>query len=604
LRPEGQSEENRKNTRLARKISDFAPIYEQAPVISRSQAPRHTFLCMNTSLRASVRSLLFAAVACGSAPWLAGQSVTSPFITTQPASRTIEQGGSVTFTVVAGGTAPLTYQWRRGNQDISGQTGTSLTLTNVQPGDAASYSVIVLNSVGTVTSSPATLTVTVPGVAPTLAAPVNQTVGQGTNVELRIGITGGTPPFSYLWRKNGATVPGATGATLVLPNVGLQDSGSYTVVVSNNWGIATSGALVLTVLELPRIVTPITSQSAAPGSNVSFTVSAAGAPPLRYQWSKDNRAITGATNATLLLNSVTADDGGSYLVTVSNDAGSVQSGPVTLTIVGGSRIVNLSVRTSAGTESETLIVGFVVAGIGNKPMLVRGIGPSLAAFSVPGFLADPTLELFRGEVRVAANDNWGDSLEIDRINEAMRQTGAFAIGARSLDAVVYSTLQAGAYSVQVSPRPGTAPGVALVELYDTASGLPARVMNVSARALVGSGDRVLIAGFVISGTSRKTVLVRAIGPALAAFGVTGTLGDPQLALNSGSTVVSANDDWWRDNGAQQLPPVFNSVGAFALVTGTRDAALVALLEPGAYTATVSGAAGSAGVALVEVYEVP
>jgi hypothetical protein len=235
-------------------------------------------------------------------------------------------------------------------------------------------------------------------------------------------------------------------------------------------------------------------------------------------------------------------------------------------------------------------------------MLVRGIGPSLAAFQVTGFLSDPVLALYRDTVQIASNDNWSDSLDIDRINEATRLSGAFAIGSRSLDAVVYSTLQAGTYSAQVSGRTGQ--GIALVELYDTGTSLPARLMNVSARALVGSGANVLIAGFVISGTSPMRVLVRAIGPTLAAFGVSDTLNDPQLVLNSGSTMIATNDDWWRGTGLQQLPPVFSSVGAFTLVNGSRDAALVATLQPGPYTATVSGADGSTGVALVEVYEAP
>ena len=532
---------------------------------------------------------------------LEAQVVTSPAIATQPVSQTVTVGATVTFNVAATGSAPLTYQWRKGNLDSPGATGTSLTLNNVQPGDAANYSAIVLNSVGSAVSSPATLVVTVPGTPPTLAPPDNQTVGVGTNVTLSISVSG-TPPFSYLWRKNGATVSGATASSLVLPSVQLQDAGSYTVVVGNAFGSATSGAITLTVLELPRIVTHLVPQSAAPGSNVAFAVVAAGAPPLRYQWFKDGRAITAATNATLALTSVTANDAGSYSVNVANDVGSAQSGPVPLTINSGSKIVNVSVRTTAGSESETLIVGFVVAGLGNKPLLVRGIGPALAAFQVAGFVADPVLALYRDSVQVGANDNWSDSLDIDRINEATRLSGAFPIGNRSLDAVIYSSVQAGSYSAQVAGRTGE--GIALVELYDTGSTLPAKLTNVSARALVGSGARVLIAGFVIDGTTPKTVLVRGIGPALAAFGVAGALLDPQLVLNRGNAVVASNDDWWRGTGLQLLPPVFANVGAFALVNGSRDAALVVTLEPGAYTATVSGAEGSTGVALVEVYETP
>lgn len=535
---------------------------------------------------------------------LAAQVVTTPFITTQPQSQTVVIGGSVTFSVVAGGSAPLSYQWRKGNGDIVGRTGTSLTLTNVQPGDAANYSVVVLNSSGSVVSSPATLTVTVPGVPPTVSTPPGQTVGIGDNVTLNVNVSGDSP-FNYQWRKNGATIPGANGANLILPSVTAVDAANYTVVVSNAFGTATSDPMLLTVLTPPSIsaITQTPSGAVAPGTNVSFTVVAAGSAPLRYQWSKDNRPIIGATNVTLSLNAVSAADGGTYSVSVANNVRAVSSSVQLVIGVGASsKIINVSVRTAAGVESETLIVGFVVAGSGDKPVLVRGIGPSLAAFSVTGFVTDPVLSLYRDTVRLATNDNWGDSLNIDPLSEAIRLSGAFPIGVRSLDSALLSVLQAGSYSAQLTGRAGT--GIGLVELYDTNTALPARLTNVSARATVGRGTNVLIAGFVIDGNTPKTVLVRAIGPTLAAFGVTGVLNDPQLVLNRGNVVVASNDDWWRGTGQATLEPVFRSAGAFALVTGTRDSALVATLQPGAYTATVSGTDDGTGVALVEVYEVP
>ena len=154
-----------------------------------------------------------------------------------------------------------------------------------------------------------------------------------------------------------------------------------------------------------------------------------------------------------------------------------------------------------------------------------------------------------------------------------------------------------AYSIQAR---GTGPGVVLVEAYDTGAPTAARLVNVSARNRVGAGDDILIAGFNIAGTGSKQLLVRAVGPKLADFKVDGLLIDPKLEIYDAAGVrVTENDNW---NFA--LATIFNSVGAFALDSGSRDAALVATLPPGSYTAQVRGADGGTGEALIEIYELP
>jgi hypothetical protein len=158
----------------------------------------------------------------------------------------------------------------------------------------------------------------------------------------------------------------------------------------------------------------------------------------------------------------------------------------------------------------------------------------------------------------------------------------------------------GSYTVQISGVTGT--GIALAELYDTAPAIGARLANVSARAQVGTGGGILIAGFAISGNVPKQVLIRGVGPALAGFGVAGTLTDPRLDLYRGTTVVQSNDNW---GGGTALTAAFSRTGAFALSNAaSRDAALLVTLAPGSYTAQVSGVNSTTGVALVEVYEVP
>ena len=138
----------------------------------------------------------------------------------------------------------------------------------------------------------------------------------------------------------------------------------------------------------------------------------------------------------------------------------------------------------------------------------------------------------------------------------------------------------------------------------TATGPVGQLANLSTRAQVGTGASVLIPGFVIAGTTARTVLVRAVGPGLAQFGVTGLLADPTLTVFRGSTPIAANDNWQTQTNPQEVATAAVTTGAFALAAGSRDAALVLTLEPGAYTFSVAGVGGTTGVALVEVYLLP
>lgn len=262
-----------------------------------------------------------------------------------------------------------------------------------------------------------------------------------------------------------------------------------------------------------------------------------------------------------------------------------------------STLINLSVRTGAGSGDESLIVGFVVGG-GSRELVVRGIGPALAQFGVPGTLADPKLELFAGSARSATNDNWASG---GLLAPQFAALGAFALPAGSSDAALRLGVNGGR-TVQVTGADGGR-GIALVELYDAGGG-QGRLINVSARANVGTDADVLVAGFAIAGTAPKRLLLRAVGPTLGEFGVGNTLLNPVLTVRrlGEDAVTASNDDW---AGTSALKAAFASVGAFAFaIDGSRDAALVVELPPGAYTATVTGANDTTGVALVEVYELP
>jgi hypothetical protein len=346
----------------------------------------------------------------------------------------------------------------------------------------------------------------------------------------------------------------------------------------------------------PVFTTQPVGQVVAAGGSVTFTAAATGTPAPAYQWRKDDVALTGATNATLTLTNVTSANAGSYTVVATNAAGSVTSTPAILTVTGGntgtSRLSNLSVR-AAMTAGQTLIVGFSVSG-GARSILMRGVGPTLTSLGVGGAMSDPRLELYNDTTLVAQNEDWGNS---SALSDAFASVGAFAFLANSKDAAMLQPID-GTRSVQLK---GTGPGVALVELYDTGSGNTPRLVNVSARNQVGTGDNILIFGFFINGTGTKNVLIRAVGPRLADFGVSGVLDNPRLDVfrSGSSTPMIGNDDW-----DASLAPTFTAVGAFSLVNGSKDAATIVSLSPGGYTVQVSGVGGGTGEALVEIYEVP
>lgn len=352
----------------------------------------------------------------------------------------------------------------------------------------------------------------------------------------------------------------------------------------------------------PTITTQPRAQAVGIGGRAVFSVTATDATS--YTWQRNGVTIAGATNATFTIPNAQSTDTATYTVIVGNAGGVVTSTPAPLTVANTvSRLNNLSVRATAGTGANTLIVGLTTAG-GTKDVLLRGVGPTLSQFGVVGALADPQLALFNSSsVETARNDDWGGSAAL---TASFNITGAFPLALTSKDAAILTTLTPGSYSAQVTGTAGTT-GVVLMESYDSDIGSPlARYTNLSARNQVGTGANILIVGFNITGSGRKPLLIRAVGPALTQFGVAGALADPQLVVfDASGAEVARNDDW--ETGPDlslALGPVFSSVGAFPLAASSRDAAARVVLPPGSYTVQVSGVNNTTGVALVEVYELP
>ncbi|HVU33353.1 MAG TPA: hypothetical protein VHE61_07955, partial [Opitutaceae bacterium] len=310
--------------------------------------------------------------------------------------------------------------------------------------------------------------------------------------------------------------------------------------------------------------------------------------------------------------SVTSADAADYAVTVTSAVGSTTSRFARLVVASPEpgRLINLSARATAGVAGEPLIVGLVVSG-GTRKVLVRAIGPSLRTlFGVDGVLADPRLEVHRSvdgqDQMLAANDNWAATPEErDSLATTFARVGAFAVPATSRDAAVVADVD-GARTFHACAVPASDRGVVLVEVYDAGTGDSPRLINLSTRNQVGTGDDVLVAGFVVNGNMPKRLLVRGIGPSLASgFGVTDALPDARLELHTTidgrDTIVASNDDWTDEPGAAEAAA---SAGAFALPANSKDATLVVTVPAGAYTAIVSGAYGLTGNGLVEIYELP
>lgn len=267
-----------------------------------------------------------------------------------------------------------------------------------------------------------------------------------------------------------------------------------------------------------------------------------------------------------------------------------------------SRLVNISARGVVGTGANTLIAGVVIADTAGKGYLARAVGPTLASFGASGVVLDPQLSIFNpAGMEILRNNGWESGTGASVLPNLAKFVGAFPLATGSRDSAAASQLNRGTYTVQIT-TPSGRDGIGLVELYELdANG---RTVNLSARAQVRPGGEVLIGGFVVQGGAHKRMLIRAVGPALRAFGLTTALVDPVLTLYSGATAIATNDQWSVGEEAAVVTAASARAGAFALPPDSEDAALLVTLPPGAYTVEVKGKNNTQGVALLEIYEVP
>jgi multisubunit Na+/H+ antiporter MnhC subunit len=250
-------------------------------------------------------------------------------IVMQPTNLAVAVGAVAAMGVVADGTAPLGYQWSVGGTNLVDATNSVLVITNVQLSDAGSYAVEVSNAFGSEQSSNTVLSV---GFAPAIVAqPTDQTVWLGGSVVWAV-VAEGTAPLAYQWSLGGASLADATNSALVLTNVQPRDGGSYAVVVSNAFGMASSINAVLTIGLPAMIVQQPTNLAVAVGGVAVMGIVADGTAPLAYQWSLGGTNLADATNSVLVITNVQGSDAGSYAVEVSNAFGSEQSSNATLLV--------------------------------------------------------------------------------------------------------------------------------------------------------------------------------------------------------------------------------------------------------------------------------
>jgi glucose/arabinose dehydrogenase len=301
----------------------------------------------------------------------------------------------------------------------------------------------------------------------------------------------------------------------------------------------------------------------------------------------NNTASDFATGISTLVDLKVGPDGSLYYLAQGN-------GGQVFKISVASQALNISSRSPVASGDNVMIGGFIIAGNVTKKVIIRAIGPSLEQSDVPNPLADPVLELHGPTgALITSNDDWTDTQEAEIEDTQLAPPNNF-------ESAIIATLQPGAYTAIVRGKNDTT-GVALVEVYDLDSAAASKLVNISTRSFVQTGDKRLIGGFTLGnhiGLAR--VIVRAIGPSLTQLGISDTLADPTLELrDSNAALVLANDNWQDD------PTQAAQIAASGLApSDPLESAISTSLFPGAYTAIVGRKNGGTGIGLVEIYNIP
>jgi hypothetical protein len=358
-------------------------------------------------------------------------------------------------------------------------------------------------------------------------------------------------------------------------------------------GVTRDASLPITIAAVPAppVITSPGTASGVQGQPFAYQITASG-----------NATSFGATGLPvgLFINAVTglisgtpADPGTTTATIFAGNADGTASQALSITIFATppppAKLINISTRGLVSTNDAVMIGGFAIRGAQPKTVLIRAVGPSLAAQQVPNVLLDPTMSLHAAGETLASNDNWNLSAD----QQAIAASG-FAPSDPKEPAII-RTLNPGDYTAIVRGAGGLT-GIGLVEVYDLEQGSGSKLINISTRGFVSTGDAVMIGGFAIRGGQPKRVLIRAVGPSLAAQQVPNVLPDPTMSLHSRDQTLATNDDWNLSADRQAI-----LASGFA-PSNPEEPAIVRTLDPGDYTAIVRGTSGLTGIGLVEVYE--
>ncbi len=468
------------------------------------------------------------------------------------------------------------------------------------------------NTRGT-TSATLVLTVQPPPTGPVIASSTAVTGRTGLRFSFQVFTSGATSAarVTATGLPPGLTIDSMTG---VISGIATTD-GSYGVnLLVTGGSTTTTGTLQMTFtsdLAVP-VITSASSATLTPGQPFSYTIVA---PAETSPSDTTTFALFGNLPAGLGFDPVRGVISGTYngdAPAVAGDGIDLSGGVITnvqlfatngqgtttipviffLTPTG---VANISTRLAVGDGENVLIAGFIITGNAPKKVVILGRGPSLniGGVPVPGTLPDPVMELrdpATGTL-IGSNDDWRSAQEQEIIDTTVAPTN-------DREAAMIAILNPGSYTAIVKGKPGATSGITIVELYDlgTASldvDSNSKLANLSTRGFVQTGDNIMIGGFIIRGSTQR-VVVRAIGPLLAQFGVAGAMQDPTLELHGPGGLIAANDDW-RSDQEQEL------IASTVAPTDDRESAVIANLPPGAYTAVVRGKNGTSGVALVELY---
>ncbi|HVU33206.1 MAG TPA: immunoglobulin domain-containing protein [Opitutaceae bacterium] len=544
-------------------------------------------------------------------------------------------GQPATLVASVSNNRPSQWQWSKDGISIPGATDARFTITSADPSTNGQYSCTATNADGTDTAA---IQVTV-GYPPTIVSQSSVLAAKlGDPVHLSVRASCPTGPMLFQWMHNGVAIAGATSgsqltttgavdatSTYDVASASVADAGDYWCNVTCYGGTAASTKAHNTLSALQFIAQP-QAMSVQDGQPVHLQVEAkALSSVMWFQWYHDGALIPGATNGssvssngTINLNNGTIvtdltstfdipaahqADAGSYTCRVTVASGTYTTDPVSVSVTATAHLVNLSTRVPAGGAAGTPLCGFVTGGTQPLPVLIRAVGPTLASFGVSGVMAQPMIRLHNPDGTVTPYSGWPANRSAD-----MTAAGAFALPMGSLDAATFLTLQQGLYTAEISDVNGGS-GDVMLEIYDNSGAHPgdARLINASTRGFVGNGDSAMFTGFVVSGAGTVKVLIRAVGPGLVKFGVGDAITDPQIAVFSGQTQIAGNDNWGTrsdGNTAATIQSVSNSVGAFAIDAGSKDAVVLRDFSEGAYTAEITGVGRMTGTAIVELYVVP